>query len=374
MTFDDIALFEPSWVSFDDAAALKEPIALMTGARIRRNLKDHPFTTTCDKSLLFDTAALALGAMGRCDQWTSCDFRMIDSLDELSRSILVENRTISKRLSVGGAGRFFMRDDNASVSCMINECDHLCLTASFPGLSAEKAYSTASSFIDSVALDTACDPVLGFLTVSPKYVGTGLQVFVMLHMPALDASGETGRVSAAFERDHSKVALCRMTSEKKNTIGSFYYIINKITLGLTAEEITEQVSAAAKYLVSKELFARHKMTHSKSYDISDRFWRAWGLLRHARKLSYTEAANRASFVKLGSDLGVLPRVDERYWRRMIIGTQSNHISLANGRRVDSSEEPFDRAAMYRAFIESSGIPSSDVPNTAAENRNPRSCL
>ncbi len=354
MVFDALARIEPSWLSSDEINEQNDSITMMSGARFRRNLNGYPFPATCDKSQLFDVAALLLGTIGRSSEWRSCDFRMIDSLDNLSRNLLLETKTVSPTFAAGGAGRFLLRDDDGTVVCMINEEDHLIVTATYPGFVLPDAAHTASAFCEAVPLEIASDPVLGFLTANPNYVGSGMQAFILLHLPALDASGEMERITAAFERDWGRVSMNKILSDKNNASGSFYLVSNRVTLGVTPFEIVELVADAAHSLISKELFARHKITNMKNGDMNDRFWRAWGLLRHARKLTYPEALSKASFVKLGSDLGVLPKVDERAWRRLVIGVQRHHLSATCERIVEPPEEPFIRASLFRQFIENAG--------------------
>jgi protein arginine kinase len=366
MTIDNFAGIEPSWLSSDETDIQNDPITILSNVKIRRNLKDYPFPAACGKSQLFDVAALLLGTIGRSDEWMSCDFRMIDSLDSLSKGMLVETKTVTRAFASGGAGRFLLRDDEGTTACMINEDDHLCVSVVRPGLTLQEAAKTASAFSDAVTLETASDPVLGILTANPNYAGSGMQAFTMLHMPALDASGEIERVSAAFQRDWGRVSMYKLLSDKNNASGSFFLVTNRVTLAVTPDEIVELVTDAAHSLASKEMFARHKIMNTKNGDMNDRFWRAWGLLRYARKLTFPEAISKASFIKLGSDLGVLPKLDERAWRRLVVGAQHHHLSAAGKRIVESSEEPFIRASMFRQFIERAG--AKTLPCTSDYNK------
>ncbi len=133
MTIDALARIEPSWLSSDEIDEQNDPITMMSGARVRRNLNGYPFPAACDKSQLFDVAALLLGTIGRSAQWRSCDFRMIDALDSHSKNLLLEANIISEAFAAGGAGRFLLRDEDGTASCMINEEDHLSVSAAYPG-------------------------------------------------------------------------------------------------------------------------------------------------------------------------------------------------------------------------------------------------
>jgi protein arginine kinase len=175
---------------------------------------------------------------------------------------------------------------------------------------------------------------------------------VMLHLPALDATGDSARFSDSMERDWKNIELRKFPPDDGDSLGSFYILSNRKTLGVSEGEIAAVVSDASRSLVSKELFARHRIKNMREGDINDRFWRTWGLLRHAKKLTYPEAMEALSFVKLGADIGVLPHIDNRDWRRILNGAQRNHMRMGSPVIIDESKEPFARAAMFRQFIES----------------------
>lgn len=85
--------------------------------------------------------------------------------------------------------------------------------------------------------------------------------------------------------------------------------------------------------------------------MDDRFWRMWGTLRHARSLSFSEAVSIFSLVKLGSDLGILPRIGNREWRQMVLEAQRYHMGSDNQYIAEQAEEPHIRAARFGQFIE-----------------------
>lgn len=353
MTTDLFSRVEPSWISSADIDATGDPIILCSSVRIVRNVDGFLFPGRCAKPQLYDAAAILLGEIGSSDAWGASDFRMIDSLDALSKNLLAETRMITPLLAEGGPGRFFHRDELGIAACMINEENHLTLSVTLPGLMLPEVAERAQSHLDSVRVKMAYDTVLGYLTANPSSVGSGMHASVLLHLPALDALDDMKRVLFTFERDWRGLAFYKLLSDQNNPSGSFYLLTNQVTLGVDTSEIVNHVTDAAQSIVSKEMFARHKIVNACADDMKDRFWRAWGLLRHARKLSFTEAVNRFSFVKLGSDLGILPRIGEREWRNAVIGAQRYHMRASNNQITEQSDEPFVRASMFRQLIERS---------------------
>ena len=264
---------------------------------------------------------------------------------------MLEMNMITPKLMQGGAGRFLLRDYAGTTTCMINEEDHISIVSTYPGLDLISALKTVSAMERSLNIKLAKDVVLGYLTASPAYVGTGTTATVVLHLPALGATDDISRVSGSLRRDWNGLELEKLLPFSNESCGSFFALSNSITLSVTPEEIVRSISQAAATLVSRELFSRHKLKLSVGGELHDRFWRAWGLLRHAKKLSYAEAVDAFSFIKLGADIGILPQIDDREWRRMIIGCQRYHMSRGSSGIIEQSEEPFARAAMFRQFIE-----------------------
>ncbi|MDR3254696.1 MAG: hypothetical protein LBT31_03940 [Synergistaceae bacterium] len=351
MTEDPFSSVVPAWIDSPDMENGADSITLMSTVRIRRNIEGFAFPGKCGKSDLYDSAARALGCIGHSDGWSGCDFRMIDNLDGASRNLLLETKVITPLLSQGGPGRFLMRDPDAAVSCMINEEDHISLSVSCPGLGTLSTLDRAEELEDAIDIKYARDSVLGYLTANPSFVGTGVTAAVLMHLPALDILGEMPRVCDTFMRDWKKLALYSLPSDNDEK-GSFYLLSNRVTLAATSGEIAAWVSDAAESLVSKELFARHKIRESKDGEMDDKFWRAWGILRHARRLAFNEAMRLFSLVKLGSDMGKLPHIYNREWKKMIFGTQKYHLTLS-GRGIirEHSEEARMRAARFRQFME-----------------------
>lgn len=250
---------------------------------------------------------------------------------------------------------------------MINEEDHFSLSATNAGLELGACLEKVRELEAGIDVELVRDTVLGYLTANPSFVGSGMTAAVLLHLPALDTLEEMPKICELFERDWKNLALYKLLSDRENSTGSFYLLTNRTTLSITQDEIVNLVDDAAQALVSKELLARHRMLSDKDEDLSDKFWRAWGLLRHARKLSFSEAITAFSFVKLGSDLGILPFIDNREWRRMVVGTQRYHLSLMSQQIIEQTEEPYVRAARFRQFIEGKSS-SSTVNPSAIDNK------
>ncbi|MDR0764354.1 MAG: hypothetical protein LBE65_02025 [Synergistaceae bacterium] len=351
MTEDSFASAEPAWVRDAPARGAACSAVQLSSVRIRRNIEGFPFPGKCSKSELYDSAAIALGGVGKSAVWGECDFRLMDDLDDFSKHLLLEMNMITPGFMSGGAGRFLLRGAGGRMSCMINEEDHISISVTGPGPDMSSAFETIGDMERSMDIKPARDAVLGYLTANPAYVGTGMTATVILHLPALDAAGGCPEAIDAFRRERGNLEVGRFSVFGDEPRGSFFAVSNKITLSVIPDEIIDTVYTGTQALVSRELSARNKIRNARRGDMTDKFWRAWGLLRHAKKLSFAEAVDAFSLVKLGADIGVLPGIDDREWRRMIIGSRKYHLSRACPAILDQSEERRARAALFGRFIE-----------------------
>lgn len=355
MLTDYFSKFELAWLASkeEEGSSLfsRALIPLVTQVRIRRNLAGFPFPNKCGSSQLFDVAALLLSRMGDSDAWRRVDSRMIDNLDEVSKNLLLEKRLISQAFAKGGPGRFVARDDDGIFSCMINEADHLSITAFLGGLDLHASHEFVSALDKALGLSYAEDAVLGYLTADPSMVGTGMQASVLLHLPALDFTDAIKGAIRAMEGDWARVSLRKIAPCGGSPAGSFYLIANKVTLFVSPAEILSMLQGASELLVSKELSARRGLKANRNEAVIDQFWRSWGTLRHARRLSVEEAMRLLSFVKLGSELGYLPCLRDDEWKHMIIASQPCHLNAEAQSIIEKLEELSLRAALFRRFIE-----------------------
>ena len=350
---DKFAAQWPVWLDMPETDDYADSVSLFSMVRTRRNLKGFRFPARCRSFELYDIAALILGSIGRDEQWNDCELRMVDKINSESIYLLLEQRMITPTLARGGPGRFFLKNSSGSLSCMINEDDHLTITAASGGISLLSANETISRLHTSISsnITMAKDSVLGYLTSNPNYAGSGMKASVVMHLPALDALGEMPAVAGAMAQDWDKLSLYKILSDQENESGSFYLITNKVTLGMSEDEIASCVTDGARSLISKEFLAWNRIRNAKNPEINDRLWRAWGLLRHARKLSFSEAASAFSKVKLGSDIGVLPSVSNSEWLYMVMTSQRFHLGFESDRIIDQDEEPYVRASRFREFID-----------------------
>ena len=249
----------------------------------------------------------------------SLHFVNLDDLDSTMQRSLVEKHVISNDL-LGMKHAGILLNDNEDVAIMINEEDHLRIQVMKPGFNLEDALSEALKLDDKISekVKYAYNEKYGFLTACPTNVGTGLRASVMLHLPALRITGKIERVLDVVNKVNLNVR--GVYGEGSEAIGDLYQVSNKASLGLSEEEIVNNVKGIVKKLIEQERKAREYLK-SKGLEFEDKVYRAYGSLMYAKKMSYSECAKLISIVRLGINMGIIDEIDNRKLNEISIFTK-----------------------------------------------------
>lgn len=334
----------PSWLSgADDAGG----IVVSCRARLARNLVGHHFAAKASTEHQEGVIAKVLAAAKHGRQMRTAAFYGMDALDANDRRVLVERHLISPALAESEArcGVLYNRDE--SLSIMINEEDHLRLQAIFPGIQAEAAWDQVSALDDQLngTLECAHDGDLGFLTACPTNTGTGLRMSVLIHLPGLVLTEDMERVVQGLNQ--LSFAVRGVYGEGSNATGNLFQVSNQATLGCSEEKIVKELSGITRQLVEYERDAQEILLSDARYQVEDKVWRAFGLLRHARVLSSQEFMNLLSAVRLGHSLSLLDHVPTSFINHLMIVTQPSHLQVRSEALLEPAERDRKRADLVR---------------------------
>lgn len=300
------------------------PITVSTRVRLARNLSDVPFPGAMSSSQMLETNKKIADTLCYGNSVLSKELKCIemDKLSEVEALGMVERHIISPNFAKNRQGRMLILSADEDISIMLGEEDHIRIQVLLPGFQLEKAYDIADKIDTLLAenLSIAFDDELGFLTECPTNLGTGLRASVMLHLPAVEQSGEINQISQAV----SKIGLTvRGTyGEGSKCAASLYQLSNQVTLGLTEKAAIQNLSTITKQIIEKEQKARESLNE---LTLSDYVFRAWGILKNARLLSTKEMMELASRVKLGIDCGLIKTAKCEIPIKLLIETQPNML-------------------------------------------------
>lgn len=347
-----------------DASGPDADVVLSTRVRLARNLQGRAFGQRASAQDAGTVLASLQSALPAVPMLNGAAVLELDQMETRVRQVLHERRVISRELmgppEGPGPARAVVLASRHPLSVMLNEEDHLRIQSILSGLDLQQAWSLVDQLDDELGSEIpyAYHPEFGFLTSCPTNVGTGLRASVLVHLPALVLTKEIGRVLESL----SQVGLTfrGLYGEGSEVVGNFFQISNQTTLGQTEEELIDHLQRMVEQVIHHEHHARQVLLRDAAQVTADKLWRAYGLLRHARALSFEELMNLLSGVRLGASLKLLPGLRVYTLNKIMIFTQTAHLEEAAGRELSPSEREAHRAAFVRSVLRSEGVSAEDV--------------
>lgn len=328
-------------------------IALTSRVRLARNLWDQPFPGRAAPAKLGEIVAELQGVSAELAAADGHEyaFLKLEELAPLARYVLVEKHIISPNHAAEPENRALIVRDDAGVSIMVNEEDHLRLQCLESGLNLTDAFNRANTVDDVIEAkhDLAFMEHIGYLTACPTNIGTGLRASVMVHLPALALTKQVGRIVAIATQ--LGLAVRGLYGEGTEAAGNVFQISNQITLGRTEQDIINNLSGVVKKVVDKERTARELLANDSKDALADRVWRAYGVLRYAQRISAEEALMLLSEVRLGIDLGVIDEAPPEVFNELLVTTRPNFLqNLAGETVLNQADSNILRARLIRSKL------------------------
>ena len=359
--FNAVPDYGLSWL---EASGDHADIVLSTRVRLARNLQGHAFGPRARVNDRESVLRRFKASSGRSESLGHGTFLELSEVENRTRRILLERRLVTRELvgdeergPHGGAAVLLAPSDPLSV--MVNEEDHLRIQSLVSGLRIQEAWSMVDRVDEELGqeLPYAFHTEFGFLTSCPTNVGTGVRASVFMHLPGLVLTKEIGKVLQGL----SQVGLTfrGLYGEGSEVVGNFFQVSNQTTLGKTEEDLVDHLDRIARQVIQYETHARQILLRDARAVTEDKIWRAYGLLRYARALSFEELMNLLSGVRLGVSLKLLPDLRVYTLNKMMIFTQPAHLEQAAGRDLPPPESDAHRAAFVRRILATEGDVSTD---------------
>ena len=326
-----IKSFRP-YVTWANARGAWPDMIFSTRVRFARNLQGFPFPNRAEPRQLAEIRRQAMTAARDSGLFSRGHFLKLEALTPLDKRFLVERHHVSHALAatVLPAGAAVSNDEDLSV--MVNEEDHLRLQCLHSGFAIEGAFKAALKLDEALgrALPFAYGQRFGFLTACPTNTGLGQMPQVL---ESLSHLGVTAR---------------GIYGEGTMVLGDFYQISNATCLGRSEEEFCQNIDRVIRNLIRQEIAARETLLKGPlKLRTEDAVYRALGLLKHARTLSYEEFMQNVSLVRMGTAMGWNMGHDFSTFNQVTLLMQPAHIQAAAGRELAPAERDAFRAEFLR---------------------------
>ena len=324
-------------------------VVLSTRIRLARNLKDVPFVwhmSKKDAEAVLEKMKSIMPSLGY-----GLKFLRLKDMDDITKLSLIEKHLISPEFGIDKEkiGAIAINDEE-NICIMINEEDHIRIQVLNSGLELEQALALATEIDEKLGtlVNYAFSEKYGFLTACPTNVGTALRASAMVHLPALNLTGNSKKVLEAANSFGMNIR--GVYGEGSKSQGDEYQISNKQSLGISEQEIVKNIKAITEKIIEQERLARKYLGKDKT-DLEDRVYRAYGVLSSARRISSDEAKELLSTVKLGVDMGIIKEIDDAKVNKLILYTKPANLQKRLGKEFDSYERDIKRAEVIKEIIQ-----------------------
>ncbi|WP_297429418.1 protein arginine kinase [Clostridium sp.] len=334
-----------SWIHKDEESG----IVLSSKILLARNFSDLPFPNKLNYIKGRDNGKNIYNALK--DELINEEiafYEIWNTKEEFSKQYL-ERDLISEELLKNSDKSSFIVNKEETLSVMINAKDHVNVQYISQGLNLEETFEKAMNIDDKIEknFDYAFDETLGYLTTSPENIGTGLKASVILHLPALTMSEEIKNISKNISKMGTTVKGIYLDGTK--VYGNLYRVSNKISLGLSEENIISKLKEAIFNIIAEENKFREILLNKCRYELEDKVHRAYGILKCAILLDSKETIELLSNVRLGSELSII-NVDKNKLDKLFVLTRNSSLQNHLGRALDDKESKYERAKLVKEIL------------------------
>ena len=324
-------------------------VVISTRVRLSRNIKGIPFINRCTENELkeiYNKVKEITPSLGY-----NLKFLSLEDMDTVTKQSLVEKHLISPdfaKTKMPYTAIVINEDENICI--MVNEEDHIKLQVFTSGLDIDNLLNLAIEIDEKIEsiLPYSYHEKYGYLTACPTNVGTGLKISTLVHIPALQMTGNLNKMLNIINNLGMNVR--GLYGEGSKAEGDIYQVSNNQTLGITEKEIAKNLNLLAQKIIEQERLAR-KYLSKNSLKLEDEVYRSYGILVNARRLSEDEAIELLSKIKLGTDLGIIKELNDKKVRELMLYTKPANMQNRIGKTLSVIEQEVSRCETIKQIEE-----------------------
>lgn len=320
-------------------------VVISTRVRLSRNIKGIPFITRASKDELkevYDKMKEITPSLGY-----NLKFLSLDDMDSITKQSLVEKHLISPDFAKTKMPyTAIIINDEENICIMVNEEDHIKLQVFTSGLDIDNLLNLAIEIDEKIEslVQYSYHEKYGFLTACPTNVGTGLKISTLVHIPALQLTGNLNKMLNIINNLGMNVR--GLYGEGSKAEGDVYQVSNNQTLGITEKEIVKNLNLLAQKIIDQERLAR-KYLSKNSLKLEDEVYRSYGILVNARRLSEEESIDLLSKVKLGTDLGIIKELNDKKIRELMLFTKPANMQKRLSTKLSVIDQEASRCEVIK---------------------------
>ena len=325
----------------------EEDVVLGIMGRLVRNLRGHAFPGWSTAEGRRVVAERLLPAVLSQPGFKTAYHAELSTLDYGCRRALLERRQLSPCMAARQDGCHVIINRKQDTVVMLNEEEHLaihhfCNKPDFAAL-LTGLYQLPRNL--EKQFDFAANNRNGYLTSLPGECGEGIQLYTVLHLPALTLSNMMPQVTRSIEKLQLNIA--PFYPQYGDECGNIFVLYTAPVIYGALEEMITHLNDIMYTLVEREQQVRDRLLdlhENGDLLLADSVNRSYGLLRYARAINLSEWVDAISMLRLGVVCGFVQPTEgtEQQLLTELAEQLLNGGDYADGE--DIPEPPHPRAA------------------------------
>lgn len=308
---------ESSWFAEEGPC---DDVIISTRVRLVRNLADFLFPSTISQDDRERVNSLVLDAFSGDESFQSIK---IDEISKPGIQILKDKNILKEK----NCDYVVLNNKDEGVSCLVNESDHLKISAFCAGLNCEnamkKVYKIDEYLQDKLQFAASFD--FGYLTSRIKDCGSGMKISIRIFIPSIILSGQFDTVVAMVQE--KKLALKPVF--KSDQIADFSNCIFDITTTNASEgnEFDQMavIQSIGQLILKTERKIRKEFADNNPTVVLNFFKQSYARAMYSLLLSYEEAVSIVSAVKWGIQLKLVKGLSENELNALYFRAKDGHL-------------------------------------------------
>ena len=299
MVNNNFVIAEKGW--FCDSGP-EEDVVISSKVRLSRNIDGFLFPEMMKSLDFVDFSKKINSAVKTMENYR---FYNLNQLKLQEKQILAERFYIKAGADFGGE-RLILISEDEQVAAVFNDRDHIRIKSIKSGLDIRNAYNCCN-MLDNLfeeKINYSFSLKYGYMTSDLVSSGTGMNVSVMVFIPALVRTGKIEKIFTEILK--SGFSVRGFVAEKGDeSAGDMYIINNQFSIGKSEEEIILELENITALVADNERKVRDMIFKSDRLDMEDDIFRSLGILSHCRKITLDDAVKFISLLKLGKYYNLL---------------------------------------------------------------------
>ena len=277
-------------------------------ARVVRNLVGHKFpgwSTDEDRKAVADKLLPLIKQLPGNKTAAFC--AEMPELDYTQRRVLLERKLMTQCMAARQGGCHVVINGKQDVTYMVNEEEHLVMHLFSSESDYESLIGKAEAICTKLAgeLTFAQDATGDYLTSLPTEAGSGVQLYTVMHLPALVAADMMPQIKRALEKLMLHIA--PLYSNMGDDVANLFVVYTPPILKNGEDDMVGHLRDITLTIAEREHDVRNRLCNNTSTItlLPDMVSRAYGLLQYAYRLEYSEFINALSMTRLGVVLGYI---------------------------------------------------------------------